>query len=363
MACSLTASTSALAFEGDDYRILLVANKYQVGFDQPLLHTMYVDKRLSGVLAVQTLSRLNRTAPGKEDTFVLDFVNRPDEILKSFQPYYRSAQLASVTDPNIVHELMTKLNQAGVYFWTEVEAFAQAFYDPKKKTQAALHSALNPAFDRFEALEEEDQELFRKDLGSFVRLYEFLSQIVPYNDPELEKLFVYARHLQPRLAEHGKGEPLALDADVRLTHYRLQKIGEQKLDLETGDVVKLKGVSEAGTGAAPEDERKELREIVASMNDLFGGNVTEDDLIGAAAAWTSRLMQNEELAAEAKANSEEQFAMGSFKVAFEDVVIEAKDAQNTIADQLLKNDRVMQTIASLVARTVWKMHRSESRAA
>lgn len=342
------------AFKHDEYRILLVANKYQVGFDQPLLHTMYVDKRLSGVLAVQTLSRLNRMYPGKDDTFVLDFVNKPEEILKSFQPYYRTAQLEEVTDPNLVHELMTKLNKAGVYYWSEVETFAQAFFNPKVKTQAALHGVLKPAFDRYVDLDAEPQELFRKDLASFLRLYEFLSQIIPYNDPDLEKLFVFGKNLMPRLAEQGRKEFLSLDSDVKLTHYRLQKLGEQQLDLEKAEVVKLAGISEAGTGAAPEDERKELREIVAKMNDLFSGDITEADFIGAVTTWQGRLMASEKLAAQALNNSEEQFAMGDVRDEFTDVVIEAKDAQNRIADQLLKDERIMGVIQKMVAKMVWQ---------
>src|SRR5690606_34969383 len=153
------------------YTTLFRSNKYQTGFDQPLLHTMYVDKRLSGVMAVQTLSRLNRTHPGKEDTFVLDFVNKPDEILESFKPYYRAAELEEVTDPNIVHELQIKLDQAGVYFPAEVDGFAEAFFDPKRK-QGALHQFLKPAADRFfHGLEEEAADQFRRDLGTFLRLY------------------------------------------------------------------------------------------------------------------------------------------------------------------------------------------------
>lgn len=344
----------AEAFKADEYRILLVANKYQVGFDQPLLHTMYVDKRLSGVLAVQTLSRLNRTAPGKEDTFVLDFVNKPDEILKSFMPYYRTAALEDETDPNVVHELMTKLTKAGVYFWAEVEQFAEAFFNPKVKTQAALHAVLKPAADRYAELEEDAQQLFRKDLGSFLRLYEFLSQIIPYNDPELEKLFVFGKNLMPRLAEHGRKEVLALDSDVQLTHYRLQKMGERTLDLESGDVLKLPGIKEAGTGAGAEDEKKELREIVKRMNDLFAGDITDSDFLGAVTNWQGRLMANESLAAQAKNNSEDQFSMGGFKDAFMDVVIDAQDAQNNIADQMLKDPRIFGIVQNMLAKMVWK---------
>lgn len=350
------------AFKQEEYRILLVANKYQVGFDQPLLHTMYVDKRLSGVLAVQTLSRLNRMYPGKEDTFVLDFVNKPEEILASFQPYYRTAQLEDVSDPNVVHELMTKLNKAGVYFWAEVEQFAQAFFNPKVKTQGALHAVLKPAFDRYKALEgDEPKDLFRKDIGSFLRLYEFLSQIIPYDDPELEKLFVFAKNLLPRLAADNKDRhKLELDWDVLLTHYRLQKVGEQQLDLEKAEVVKLPGIGEAGTGSAPEDERKALRDIVAKMNDLFSGHITESDFIGAVTAWQGHLQTNEKLAAQARNNSEEQFAMGDFKDAFTDIVIEAQDAHNTIADQLLKDERIFGVMQKMVAKMVWKQFQSAS---
>lgn len=342
------------AFKDEQNRILLVANKYQVGFDQPLLHTMYVDKRLSGVLAVQTLSRLNRMYPGKDDTFVLDFVNRPDEILASFQPYFRSAQLENVTDPNIVHELMVKLNATGVYFWEEVQKFAEAFYNPRVKIQAALHAQLKPGFDRFEKLEEETQELYRKDLGSFVRLYEFLTQIVPYNDVELESLYVYAKYMLPRLQAVAGSKQVSLEGDVHLTHYRLQRMGEQTIDLEGGEVVKLKPASEAGRGTAPPDENKALREIIQRMNDLFSGDIAEADFVGALTTWKGHLLANETLAEQARSNSEEQFELGDFKAVFTGIVIDAQDAQNHIADQLLKDDRTFSVMQKMLARMVWQ---------
>ena len=341
------------AFKGDEYRILLVASKYQTGFDQPLLHSMYVDKRLSGVLAVQTLSRLNRTRPGKDETFVLDFVNRPDEILASFQPYYRTAQLEEVTDPNIIHDLMAKLGKTNVYFWSDVEAFAKDFFDPKRG-QGALHGHLKPAFDRYTDLEDDEQELFRKDLGSFLRLYEFLSQIVSYNDRELEMLFAFGKNLMPRLIAHGSAAALMLDDDVQLTHYRLQKLGERKLDLESGEVVPLKGVSEAGTGVAVDDEKKKLSEIVAKMNDLFSGEISEVDFLGVVTTWKGHLLADETLAEQAKANTEEQFAMGSFKDAFMDVVIDAQDAQNNIADQMLKDPRIFGVVQGMLAKMLYQ---------
>ena len=351
----------AEAFKQDEYRVLLVANKYQTGFDQPLLHTMYVDKRLSGVLAVQTLSRLNRTYPGKEDTFVLDFVNKPEEILASFQPYYRAAKLEEVTDPNIVHELMTKLGKANVYTWAEVEAFGEAFFDPKRK-QAGLHAHLKPAADRFNELEEEKAETFRKDLGTFLRMYDFLSQIIPYNDAELEKLYVFGKNLMPRLLDGGGGSSiLELDSDVRLTHYRLQKIGEQQLDLAGGGVVALKPASEAGTGKAPTDEQKKLAEIVDKMNDLFSGNLSEADMVGYVTTIKGKLLENETLKEQASNNSEQQFAMGDFKEILTDIVIEGQEAHNSIAAQLLKDERIFAAMQGMLAKMVWQQFQGEGR--
>ncbi|MFB0936143.1 MAG: hypothetical protein QMB52_10245 [Propionivibrio sp.] len=319
-----------------------------------LLHTMYVDKRLAGVLAVQTLSRLNRTCAGKDDTFVLDFVNKPEEILASFQPYYRTAALEDVTDPNIVHELQIKLDKAKVYFPSGVEAFAEAFFDPKRK-QAGLHAHLKPAADRFAELEEEDAEQFRKDLGSFLRLYDFLSQIISYGDPDLEKLYVFGKNLMPRIAEHGESSSiLELDADVRLTHYRLQKLGEQKLDLSTGDIVKLPPLSEVGTGKAVDDERRKLSEIVEKMNDLFSGNLSEADMVGYVTTIKGKLLESEILAEQAENNTEQQFIMGDFKDVLTDIIIDGQDAHNNIADQLLKDDRIFAAMQGMLAKMVYQ---------
>ncbi|MDB5854806.1 MAG: hypothetical protein JWR22_2847 [Herminiimonas sp.] len=341
------------AFKDDEYRVLLVANKYQTGFDQPLLHTMYVDKRLSGVLAVQTLSRLNRTRPDKEDTFVLDFVNEPEEILASFKPYYRTAELSGVTDPNLVHELQTKLSKAGVYLWSEVELFGDAFFNPKRQ-QSALHTYLKLAADRWQHLEEEDAHQFRKDLGSFLRLYDFLSQIIPYNDDELEKLYVFGKNLMPRIAEHSSSSILELDSDVRLTHYRLQKLGEQKLDLEKGEIERLAPAGETGSGQSKTDEEKRLSEIVSKMNDLFAGELTEADFIGYVKTMESKLLESGALAEQAANNTEEQFSLGDFKAIFADTVVDGMDAHNSIAKQLLSDERIFAAMQGMMASAVYK---------
>ena len=200
------------AFATDEYNVMLVANKFQTGFDQPLLVAMYVDKRLSGVAAVQTLSRLNRVAPGKDQTFVLDFANTAEDIVEAFEPYYEATTLADVTDPNIVHETMAKLDAAGIYHESEVEGLVDDYLAHKGNN--ALTKWVTPARDRFRdrertAMDHNDKlaldelELFRKDVGTFLRQYDFLSQIVNYEDPSLEKLSIYLRHLAPVISSRA----------------------------------------------------------------------------------------------------------------------------------------------------------------
>ncbi|ABM39988.1 type I restriction endonuclease subunit R [Polaromonas naphthalenivorans] len=341
------------AFKEEVYRVLLVANKYQTGFDQPLLQAMYVDKRLSGVMAVQTLSRLNRMAPGKEDPFVLDFVNKPEEILASFKPYFRTAEVEAVTDPNIVHELQVKLDKAKVYVPNEIEQYAKAFFDPKCK-QASLMYILKPAKDRFYDLEDEDAEQFRKDLGTFLRLYDFLSQIIPYGDADLEKLYSFGKGLMPMVAARNSGSSiLELDSDVQLTHYRIQKLGEQTLNLATGELVKLKPASDAGSGTTQTDEEKKLAEIVDKMNDLFSGELTEADLVGYVTTIKGKLLESETLAEQAVSNTEQQFGMGDFKDIMMDIIIDGQESHNKIAGQLLQDDRTFAIMQGMLAKMVF----------
>jgi type I restriction enzyme R subunit len=191
-------------FASPDYQVLLVANKYQTGFDQPLLQAMYVDKRLDGVQAVQTLSRLNRKIAGKECPFVLDFVNEADDIYKAFKPYYDATSLQEKADPQQLETLKHELDAAQVYFWSEVEAFAHIFYRLPERQTAADHAHmqrhLQPAVDRFKTMTDEvKRSEFRQKLSSYVGLYSFLSQVIPYGDPALEMLYSFGRFLLPHL--------------------------------------------------------------------------------------------------------------------------------------------------------------------
>jgi type I restriction enzyme R subunit len=186
-------------------------------------------------------------------------------------------------------------------------------------------------------------------------MYDFLSQIVPYNDSDLEKLYTFGKNLMPRIADNSGGSSIMeLDSDVRLTHYRLQKLGEQTLDLASGEVVKLLPASDAGTGKPISDEQKQLAEIVAKMNDLFSGNLTEADMVGYVTTIKGKLLENEALAEQAANNSEQQFAMGNFKDILSDIILEGQEAHNTIADQLLKDDRVLASMQGMLASMVFK---------
>lgn len=186
-------------------------------------------------------------------------------------------------------------------------------------------------------------------------MYDFLSQIIAYNDPDLEKLYTFGKNLMPRIARgEGGSSILELDADVRLTHYRLQKLGESQLDLTSGEVVKLKSGSEAGTGKALDDEQVSLGEMVSRMNDLFSGHLTEGDLVGYVTTLKSKLMENAALAAQAASNTEQQFAMGDFKDVFTDIIIEGQEAHISIADQLLKDERIMGVMQGMLAKMVFQ---------
>src|SRR5262249_8207285 len=228
-------------FATQEYQVLLVAEKYQTGFDQPLLHTMYVDKRLAGIQAVQTLSRLNRIHPLKEDTFVLDFVNDREEIREAFKTYYEGAEMGEEVDPALMYVIKSELDTSGIYLDEEVQRFASVYFKPKQRQSVADHqatnAALDPAVSRFVARQDENEaeaELWRGKVYSFLSLYAFLSQIIPYQDSDLERLYVFLRYLSSKLPRRKSGLAYQFDDEVRLEYYRLQKISEGSISLSDG---------------------------------------------------------------------------------------------------------------------------------
>ena len=197
---------TAAEFAKPEYRFLVVASKFQTGFDQPLLHTMYVDKKLGGVNAVQTLSRLNRTHPGKEETAVLDFANEAEHIRAAFEPYYDTTLLSEGTDPNLLYDIQGELRDFDVYTEAEVDAFAEAYFG-RNGTQDQLYARLAGIVSRFRDLDADRRSDFRGGLRKYNRLYSFLAQILTFSDADLEKLHVFARYLRPLLPRDGTELP------------------------------------------------------------------------------------------------------------------------------------------------------------
>ena len=267
-------------FERDDYRVLLVAEKYQTGFDQPLLQTMYVAKRLAGVQAVQTLSRLNRMAPGKSRTFVLDFANEEDDIYKAFKPYYETTPVGENADPHRLSELQHRLLEWAVFTPRDVTAFAEVWYRSKRDHSANDHRVMNALLDavvqRFQDREEEEREEFRGQLKAYRNLYAFLSQIIPYQDSDLERLYAFVRNLLAKLPPPGDGQVFVLDDEVALRFFRLQQLCEGSIDLSEGEADPLKGPTDVGTARA-KDEEVTLSSLIDRLNERFGTDFTDAD--------------------------------------------------------------------------------------
>ncbi len=270
-------------FASPEYQVLLVAEKYQTGFDQPLLHTMYVDKRLAGIQAVQTLSRLNRIHPLKEDTFVLDFVNDRDEIREAFKTYYEGAEIGEEVDPARLYAIKGELDAAGIYLDEEIARFCDVYFKPKQKQSAldhqAMNAALDPAVSRFKARSEEspdEAELWRGKLQAFQNLYGFLSQVIPYQDSDLERLYVFVRHLMTKLPRRASGAAYQFDDEVKLEYYRLQKISEGSIALKDGEARKLDGPAEVGSGVLRE-QPVPLSQLIDVVNERFGTDFNQAD--------------------------------------------------------------------------------------
>lgn len=353
------------AFAGPDYHLLLVANKFQTGFDQPLLCGMYVDKKLGGIQAVQTLSRLNRAYPGKDTTYILDFQNDTGEILTAFRTYYETASLEATTDPNLVYDLRAKLDAAGHYDDFEVERVAKVELDPQAK-QSQLAAALQPVADRLlkrykaamqtwtaadasgdsaAAAEAKDTldslVLFKGDMGAYVRLYAFLSQMFDYGNTEIEKRFLFYRRLLP-LLEFGRERDTVDLSKVALTHHTLRSRGAQTLSLDAKGSYPLSPVDAVGSGRVQEKEQAYLREIIERVNGLFEGQLSdEDQLQYVNGTLKGKLLENDMLAKQAVDNSKEQFANSpDLRRALVDAIIDAFEAHGVMSGQALASERV-----------------------
>ena len=350
-------------FATEEYQVLLVAEKYQTGFDQPLLHTMYVDKRLAGIQAVQTLSRLNRTHPGKEETFVLDFVNEPDEILAAFQPYYERTLIGERADPKQLYELQAKIDAQQVYYKAEVEEFAKVFYKPKRTQTAADHARMNacidPAAGRYNALEEDDREEFRKALVAYRNLYSFMSQVIPFQDTDLEKLYSYIRFLLPKLPRDDRGPVYHFGDEVALKYYRLQKIGEGSIELEPGKDETVSGPTAVGTGVAHPDEI-ELSRLIDILNERFGTEFKPGDQLFFDSI-REDAMADGNLRQAAIANTMENFGY-VFRKALEGLFIDRMDQNEEITAKFMNEDQFREAVNQHLLKDVYEQIRSQEAA-
>ena len=376
------------AFDTDDFNVMIAANKFQTGFDQPKLCAMYVDKKLQGVDCVQTLSRLNRIYPGKR-TFILDFFNDPQEVLESFEPYYRKAELTDISDPNVVYDLQRSLNASGIYYWEEVEGFAKAFFDPKaanaklsyfckfakdrfttrykavleqlktwkEARKAAEHSGDSTTLFRAEqelkdaGKTRDELDLFRKNLQSFVRTYEFLSQIIHFDDAELEQLSVFAKHLHPLLRIDSPPDEEIDVSELALTHYRLTKQAEHQLRLgvKEGDWG-LKPITDVGSGKPHDPEKQRLAEIIDKLNTLYGTEVSDKDQLHFAQGIADRVSRDEAVMEQVRNHNEDQVMHGLLPKKVTDAVLDAMGDHEKLSMPLLENEHAGRQFALLILK-------------
>ena len=343
-------------FDTDEYQFLIVAEKYQTGFDQPLLHTMYVDKKLQGLQAVQTLSRLNRTCLGKEDTFVLDFQNESKEIQEAFKPYYERTEIEERVDPNLLYVLKHTLDGFQIYWHQEVEDFAKVFFKPldkqREQDKGLLHKCVDPAVGRFKTEPEERQVDCRHQLGTYLRLYSFMSQLVDFGDPDLEKLYVFGRLLITKLKIDDEGGPLLIDDDVKLSYYRLTKTHEGSASLSPGDPPTVSGPTQVGTGRPKEEDMAQLSEIVETLNDRFGTDFTPEDQLFFDQV-VGDLKKDDELGDQARSNTVDQF-----KLAFDpkgmQAVLSRMDRNENISNQFMSNEQLRALALELMMQQVYE---------
>ena len=375
------------AFDTGEYHIMIVAKKFQTGFDQPKLCAMYVDKKIGGLECVQTLSRLNRTHPGKEETYILDFFNDPADILEAFQEYYETAKLLDVSDPNLIWDLFSKLRSAEIFLWTEVVQFSEVYF-VKSKSNAAIINVCRPAVERWQSryqkakadfekfksrfehaktlkdptsianaeadLQEAKKEIdglgmFKADLVSLTRYYEFMSQICDYDSTDLERLSLYARHLAPLLREEAPDEdPIDLTS-VTLSHYRLSKIKQQRLMLVKEEGEGLTPGQAVGTGKKRSKEEEWLSQIILRLNELFvTDGLTDKDLINYAYTIRDKVSENEKVMDQIANNSPEQALLGDFGEALDEAVMDSSEVHQNQMTQYLNSPALQEKFRQVI---------------
>ena len=352
-------------FDSDNYQVLLVADKYQTGFDQPLLHTMFVDKTLSGVQAVQTLSRLNRTATGKEDTFVLDFVNKPEDIYEAFKPYYERTDLGNIPDEEKLGSLGNTLDEWQIYSQSDIDEFADVWFSNRttptngehKKLNAIIDKAVDRYLDLSGSLEhkEEQQKLFKSQLQSYLNLYLFVSQILPYADSIHEKRYVYLKSLMMKLPKGSQAEKLDLSKMTILQYYRLQQISQGSIHLGNGEASPLKGSTDVGTGQVSLTD--ELDKLIQELNDSFTTEFTLADLLFFESI-EKFAQENPDIVNAANNNPLSSF-MDYFNTKLDDLLINLFEKFGESVSKILNNPQVKARVSRRLAKVIYQSIRKD----
>ena len=344
-------------FHGDDYQVLVVAEKYQTGFDEPLLHTMYVDKKLAGVKAVQTLSRLNRTASGKEDTFVLDFANTAEEIQKAFQPFYEET-VAEETDPNVLYNLSGDLWAAQVLSEPEMDAAVTALLSDDPARQDEVYRNLGFAQGRWMNLDDEEAEEFRAELNHFCRAYSFLSQVMPFIDPSLERLYLYGKLLLTQLPT-GEHDPMPqLSKEVLLTHLRMSVTGETDIQLEAGDQTPGTALPGEGLGSKTEPVTDKLSALIEVMNEKFGADLDESDKL-VFEQTRMDIMRREDLRTIAEGNDREHYRL-ALADEVDDIIASRGNRNAQLFDAYYARPEIRDAVIDFVS-TTWEDFRAAAK--
>ena len=344
---------TATEFEKPEYRFLVVASKFQTGFDQPLLHTMYVDKKLGGVNAVQTLSRLNRTRRDKKGTMVLDFANDADEIKKAFEPYYDTTLLSEETDPNLLYEVQGRLLDFGVFTTDDVASFARVYFDPKA-TQDRLYAALEPTRQRFVDLDAEEGGDLRRQLTDYVRLYSFLSQVLTFADPDLEKLYVFARHLR-RLLPADKDElPREVQQNIDMESFRIQRTSRGQIKLER-QVWPLEPAGSKPLAGGASEELETLSRIIEVLNERFGLNLGPEHKVTLESI-RSALDEDAGLEASARVNTRENVRL-TFDPKVDDKIQDIVETNFDLFKRITDDPDFGQTVKNFLFEDYMRRHR------
>lgn len=336
----------------ENFNVLIVAEKYQTGFDEPLLHTMIVDKKLRGVKCVQTLSRLNRICSGKNDTFILDFVNTAEDIQEAFQPFYQETSLSQEVNVDLIYKLQKELQDYNLYSANDIKAFCKIYYSGKKQdnaTMGKMTSALKPVQDRYNKLQSDDRYNFRRQIRSYIKWYGYISQVCRMFDAEMQKEYAFCSYLLNLLPKESV-QMFDLEGALRLEFYKLEDTFKGAITLQDESVVYEPA---SGKGKAVPEQKEPLEEVIQKINELFAGDFTDADRV-MLYALHDRLKDDAKLRKVARTSDPQVFAESIFPKTFDEVAqdsyVEQTEAFTSLFQNKSKYKAIMSALASMLYR-------------